>query len=111
RSSPASSEAHPDVPSTSATPPRGPGAPPRRGSQPEGGPHDRTHPRDAVHHQEIPRRGRPEGRLAHGPQREIHGICGENGAGKSTLMKVLSGVEPAGSYEGEIHFRGRPVSF
>src|SRR5699024_243838 len=40
-----------------------------------------------------------------------HGICGENGAGKSTLMKVLSGVEPAGSYEGEIHFRGRPVSF
>ena len=42
---------------------------------------------------------------------EIHAICGENGAGKSTLMKVLSGVEPAGSYEGEIHFRGRPVSF
>jgi putative multiple sugar transport system ATP-binding protein len=26
-------------------------------------------------------------------------------------MKVLSGVEPAGSYEGEIHFRGREVSF
>ena len=42
---------------------------------------------------------------------EIHAICGENGAGKSTLMKVLSGVEPAGTYEGEIHFRGRPVSF
>ncbi|WP_193103611.1 multiple monosaccharide ABC transporter ATP-binding protein [Brachybacterium sp. FME24] len=42
---------------------------------------------------------------------EIHAICGENGAGKSTLMKVLSGVEPAGSYEGEIHYRGRPVSF
>jgi putative multiple sugar transport system ATP-binding protein len=41
----------------------------------------------------------------------IHAICGENGAGKSTLMKVLSGVEPAGTYEGEIHFRGRPVSF
>ena len=33
-------------------------------------------------------------------QGEIHAICGENGAGKSTLMKVLSGVEPAGSYEG-----------
>jgi putative multiple sugar transport system ATP-binding protein len=33
---------------------------------------------------------------------EIHAICGENGAGKSTLMKVLSGVYPAGSYEGEI---------
>ncbi|MFC7374947.1 multiple monosaccharide ABC transporter ATP-binding protein [Brachybacterium sp. GCM10030267] len=42
---------------------------------------------------------------------EIHAICGENGAGKSTLMKVLSGVEPAGTYDGEIHFRGRPVSF
>ena len=42
---------------------------------------------------------------------EIHATCGENGAGKSTLMKVLSGVEPAGTYEGEIHYRGRPVSF
>ncbi len=42
---------------------------------------------------------------------EIHAICGENGAGKSTLMKVLSGVEPAGTYEGEIRFRGRAVSF
>src|SRR5690606_8213370 len=41
----------------------------------------------------------------------IHAICGANGAGKSTLMKVLSGVEPAGTYEGEIHFRGHPVSF
>ncbi|KQT53014.1 MULTISPECIES: multiple monosaccharide ABC transporter ATP-binding protein [unclassified Aureimonas] len=35
---------------------------------------------------------------------EIHAICGENGAGKSTLMKVLSGVYPAGSYEGEIRY-------
>ena len=42
---------------------------------------------------------------------EIHGICGENGAGKSTLMKVLSGVHPAGSYDGEIHFDGEQVSF
>ena len=33
---------------------------------------------------------------------EIHAICGENGAGKSTLMKVLSGVYPHGSYDGEI---------
>ena len=38
---------------------------------------------------------------------EIHAICGENGAGKSTLMKVLSGVYPHGSYEGEIVYRGR----
>ncbi len=42
---------------------------------------------------------------------EIHAICGENGAGKSTLMKVLSGVHPAGTYEGEIHLDGQPVSF
>jgi putative multiple sugar transport system ATP-binding protein len=35
---------------------------------------------------------------------EIHAVVGENGAGKSTLMKVLSGVYPAGTYEGEIHF-------
>ena len=35
---------------------------------------------------------------------EIHAVVGENGAGKSTLMKVLSGVYPHGSYEGEIHF-------
>jgi putative multiple sugar transport system ATP-binding protein len=37
---------------------------------------------------------------------EIHAICGENGAGKSTLMKVLSGVYPHGSYEGEIIYDG-----
>ena len=42
---------------------------------------------------------------------EIHAICGENGAGKSTLMKVLSGVYPAGSYDGEIVYDGRPASF
>lgn len=35
---------------------------------------------------------------------EIHALCGENGAGKSTLMKVLSGVYPQGTYEGEIYF-------
>ena len=42
---------------------------------------------------------------------EIHAICGENGAGKSTLMKVLSGVYPHGSYEGEIVYDGAPVAF
>lgn len=42
---------------------------------------------------------------------EIHAICGENGAGKSTLMKVLSGVHPHGSYEGEIVFDGEPCRF
>lgn len=33
---------------------------------------------------------------------EVQALCGENGAGKSTLMKVLSGIWPAGSYEGRI---------
>jgi putative multiple sugar transport system ATP-binding protein len=42
---------------------------------------------------------------------EIHAICGENGAGKSTLMKVLSGVYPHGTYEGEIYFDGELCKF
>ena len=44
---------------------------------------------------------------------EFHALVGENGAGKSTLMKVLSGVYPEGTFDGEIrvddqarHFRG-----
>ncbi len=37
---------------------------------------------------------------------EIHALCGENGAGKSTLMKVLSGVHPFGSYDGQILYDG-----
>ncbi len=39
---------------------------------------------------------------------EIHGLCGENGAGKSTLMKILCGVYPFGSYEGNITYEGKP---
>jgi len=42
---------------------------------------------------------------------EIHAICGENGAGKSTLMKVLSGVYPYGSYEGDIVYEGETRRF
>ncbi|WP_421076899.1 multiple monosaccharide ABC transporter ATP-binding protein [Microbacterium sp. IO18] len=42
---------------------------------------------------------------------EIHAICGENGAGKSTLMKVLSGVYPYGTYEGEILLYGQEQRF
>lgn len=42
---------------------------------------------------------------------EIHAICGENGAGKSTLMKVLSGVYPSGTYEGDIVFEGETMHF
>ncbi len=40
---------------------------------------------------------------------EIHGLCGENGAGKSTLMKILSGVYPYGSFEGEILYNDQPL--
>lgn len=42
---------------------------------------------------------------------EIHAICGENGAGKSTLMKVLSGVYPSDSYEGEVIYDGEVTQF
>ncbi len=42
---------------------------------------------------------------------EIHALVGENGAGKSTLMKVLSGVYPYGSYDGEIYFEGKECRF
>ncbi len=41
----------------------------------------------------------------------IHAICGENGAGKSTLMKVLSGVYPHGTFDGEIVYQSEPVAF
>ena len=40
---------------------------------------------------------------------EVHAICGENGAGKSTLMKVLSGVYPHGTYDGDIVFEDETV--
>jgi putative multiple sugar transport system ATP-binding protein len=42
---------------------------------------------------------------------EIHAIVGENGAGKSTLMKVLSGVYPYGTYEGDIRYEGEECRF
>ncbi|MFF1679984.1 multiple monosaccharide ABC transporter ATP-binding protein [Streptomyces sp. NPDC058256] len=44
-------------------------------------------------------------------QGEVHAICGENGAGKSTLMKVLSGLHPYGSYEGDVLFEGEVCKF
>lgn len=44
-------------------------------------------------------------------QGEIHALVGENGAGKSTLMKVLSGVYPYGTYDGEIYFLGNECRF
>src|SRR5689334_7297131 len=44
-------------------------------------------------------------------QGEIHALVGENGAGKSTLMKVLSGVYPHGSCDGDIIYDGEPRRF
>jgi putative multiple sugar transport system ATP-binding protein len=44
-------------------------------------------------------------------QGEIHALVGENGAGKSTLMKVLSGVYPHGSYDGDIYYLGKECRF
>jgi ABC-type sugar transport system ATPase subunit len=40
---------------------------------------------------------------------ECVALVGENGAGKSTLMKILSGVWPCGSYEGNVEFKGAPL--
>jgi D-xylose transport system ATP-binding protein len=42
---------------------------------------------------------------------EIHALVGENGAGKSTLMKILSGVYPAGTYNGKIKIDGAERRF
>jgi len=42
---------------------------------------------------------------------EVHALCGENGAGKSTLIKLLGGIYPHGTYEGDILVDGRAVSF
>ncbi|MCW2951743.1 MAG: transporter related protein [Conexibacter sp.] len=41
----------------------------------------------------------------------IHALIGHNGAGKSTLVKVLTGVHPAGSYDGEIKLDGQTMRF
>ena len=42
---------------------------------------------------------------------EIHALVGENGAGKSTLMKILGGVYPVDSYDGDILIEGKQQSF
>jgi len=42
---------------------------------------------------------------------EFHALVGENGAGKSTLMKILGGVYPHGTYDGEIRIDGEPRAF
>jgi D-xylose transport system ATP-binding protein len=42
---------------------------------------------------------------------EIHALCGENGAGKSTLIKILGGIHPAGSFDGEMFVDDNPARF
>ena len=42
---------------------------------------------------------------------ELHALVGENGAGKSTLIKILCGVYPYGTYEGQIIFNGEEKKF
>ena len=42
---------------------------------------------------------------------ETVGIVGENGAGKSTLMKIVAGVYPADSFDGEMLIDGIPRRF
>ena len=42
---------------------------------------------------------------------EIHALCGENGAGKSTLIKILGGVYPSGTYDGELRIDGIEQQF
>ena len=42
---------------------------------------------------------------------EIHALCGENGAGKSTLIKILGGVYPYGTYEGQLYINGNEQQF
>ncbi|MFC0226127.1 xylose ABC transporter ATP-binding protein [Serratia aquatilis] len=41
---------------------------------------------------------------------QVLSLCGENGSGKSTLMKVLCGIYPHGSYQGEIYFSGELIA-
>jgi D-xylose transport system ATP-binding protein len=42
---------------------------------------------------------------------EVLALVGENGAGKSTLMKILGGVWPYPSYQGEIFVKGESRRF
>ncbi len=42
---------------------------------------------------------------------EVLAICGENGAGKSTLMKILSGSDSFGNYEGKVLLDGKECRF
>jgi ABC-type sugar transport system ATPase subunit len=40
----------------------------------------------------------------------IHGLVGDTGSGRHTLMKILAGLYPAETYEGQILFDGQPLA-
>jgi len=42
---------------------------------------------------------------------QIHALVGENGAGKSTLIKILCGIYPHGTYDGQIVINGEEKKF
>jgi ABC-type sugar transport system ATPase subunit len=39
----------------------------------------------------------------------IHGLVGDTGSGRHTLMKILAGLYPAETYEGQVLYEGRPL--
>ena len=39
----------------------------------------------------------------------IHGLVGDTGSGRHTLMRILAGLYPAETYEGQILFDGQPL--
>ena len=42
---------------------------------------------------------------------EVVSVVGENGAGKSTLVKIVAGIYPSGTYDGDILLRGEKENF
>ncbi len=40
----------------------------------------------------------------------IHGLVGDTGSGRHTLMKILAGIYPAGTYEGQILYCGQALA-
>jgi ABC-type sugar transport system ATPase subunit len=43
------------------------------------------------------------------PAGSIFGLVGDVGSGRHTLMKILAGIHPAFTYEGQISFDGQPM--
>ncbi|MGN1014174.1 MAG: sugar ABC transporter ATP-binding protein [Butyricicoccus sp.] len=41
----------------------------------------------------------------------VHALVGENGAGKSTMIKIICGLYPHGTYEGELVYNGEVAKF